>query len=133
MQSAHAIRRIGGAPDWAVLETLYDALLAVTGSPVVAVNRAMVIAQARSPEDGLAALGEVDQDRRLSRYQPYWAARAELMARCGRTAEADDAYACAIRLKPDPSVRRFLQDRGTAPWPIGGQCFDHLKSKAERA
>jgi len=111
VQSAHAIRRFGRAPDWAVLEALYDALLTITSSPVVAINRAMVIAEARSPEEGLAALGEVDHDQRLSQYQPYWAARAELLARCGRTLAADQAYERAIRLEPDPSVRRFLQDR----------------------
>jgi RNA polymerase sigma-70 factor (ECF subfamily) len=111
VQSAHAIRRFGRAPDWTVLETLYDALLAMTGSPVVAVNRAMVIAESRRPEEGLAALGKVDPDQRLSQYQPYWAARAELLARCGHTAAADQAYACAVTLEPDPSVRRFLQDR----------------------
>jgi RNA polymerase sigma-70 factor (ECF subfamily) len=111
VQSAHAIRRFGRAPDWMVVVTLYDALLAITGSPVVAINRAMVIAEARSPEDGLAVLCEVESDQRLSRYQPYWAARAELLARCGWAAAADQAYACAIRLEPDPSVRRFLQAR----------------------
>jgi RNA polymerase sigma-70 factor (ECF subfamily) len=111
VQSAHAIRRFGRAPDWAVLEWLYGALLAITGSPVVAVNRAMVIAEARGPEEGLAALGKVDHDQRLSQYQPYWAARAELLARCGQTAAADQAYACAVGLEPDPSVRRFLRDR----------------------
>ncbi|MET0429426.1 MAG: DUF6596 domain-containing protein [Microvirga sp.] len=111
VQSAHAIRRFGRAPDWAVLVTLYDALLTVTASPVVDINRAMVIAEVSGPEDGLAALGRVDPQGRLSRYQPYWAARAELLARCGRAAEADEAYACAIRLETDPSVRRFLHGR----------------------
>jgi hypothetical protein len=57
----------------------------MTGSPVVAVNHAMVIAESRRPEEGLAALGKVDPDQRLSQYQPYWAARAELLARCGHT------------------------------------------------
>jgi RNA polymerase sigma-70 factor (ECF subfamily) len=134
VQSAHAIRRFGRAPDWAVLVTLYDALLAVTGSPVVAVNRAMAIAQARSPEDGLAALGEVDRDRRLSQYQPYWAARAELLVRCGHAVEADEAYACAIRLEPDPSVRRFLQGRRARS--LDSSAADHSigdKSQGERA
>jgi RNA polymerase sigma-70 factor (ECF subfamily) len=109
VQSAHAIRRFGRAPDWTVLETLYDALLAITGSPVVAINRAMVVAEAQGPKEGLAILCDVENDPRLSRYQPYWAARAELLARCGQAAAADQAYACAIRLEPDPSVRRFLQ------------------------
>jgi RNA polymerase sigma-70 factor (ECF subfamily) len=111
VQSAHAIRRFGRALDWKVLETLYDALLAITGSSVVAINRAMVIAEAHSPAEGLAILCDFEHDQRLLRYQPYWAARAELLARCGQAAAADQAYECAIALEPDPSVRRFLQAR----------------------
>ena len=88
---------------------LYDALLVITGPPVVAINRAMVVAEAEGPKEGLAILCDVESDPRLSQYQPYWAARAELLARCGQAAAADQAYACAIRLEPDPSVRRFLQ------------------------
>jgi RNA polymerase sigma-70 factor (ECF subfamily) len=111
VQSAHAVRRFGGAPDWNVLETLYDHLLAITGSPVVALNRATVVAESRSPEEGLAALEQAGDDQRLSQYQPYWAARAELLVRCGHAAAADEAYARAISLESDPGVRRFLQGR----------------------
>ena len=88
-----AIWRFGRAPDWTVLETLYDALLVITGSPVVAINRAMVVAEAQGPKEGLAILCDVESDPRLSQYQPYWAARAELLARCGQAAAADQAYA----------------------------------------
>ncbi|MCJ9674479.1 DUF6596 domain-containing protein, partial [Neorhizobium sp. SHOUNA12B] len=70
VQSAHAIRRFGRQPDWGILETLYDHLGALTGSPVVAVNRAVVIASGRSVEEGLAALDAVNGDQRLAASPP---------------------------------------------------------------
>jgi RNA polymerase sigma-70 factor (ECF subfamily) len=85
----------------------------MTGSPVVAVNRAIAIAETRGAAAGLAALDELAGDKRLVDYQPYWAARAELLARAGDPA-ADIAYQRAIGLESDPAVRRFLQDRWEA-------------------
>jgi RNA polymerase sigma-70 factor (ECF subfamily) len=115
VQSAHAARRLTGRTDWAAIEKLYDALYAVTGSPVVAINRAVAIAEARGPADGLAQLDVLERDAalaaRLSEYQPYWAARAALLARTGSAAAARDAYQRAIGLESDPAVRRFLQQR----------------------
>jgi RNA polymerase sigma-70 factor (ECF subfamily) len=111
VQSAHVVRRLTGAADWAAIEQLYDALLALTGSPVVAINRAVAIAQTRGPAAGLAALDALSDDARLAEYQPYWAARAQLLARMGDTQAADRAYERAIGLESDPAVRRFLQDR----------------------
>jgi RNA polymerase sigma-70 factor (ECF subfamily) len=111
VQSAHAIRRLTGRPDWTAIEQLYDALYVITGSPVVAINRAIVIAGMRGPAAGLAALDAIADDARLREYQPYWAARAELLMRTGEARAADSAYARAIGLEPDPAVRRFLQRR----------------------
>lgn len=88
-----------------------DALLALTGSPVVAVNRALAIAELQDAAAALGALQEVDADARLREYQPYWAARAELLARTGSYSEARHAYEMAIGLERDPAVRRFLQRR----------------------
>lgn len=113
VQSAHVVRRQTGFADWAAIERLYDALAAMTGSPVVAVNRAIAIAETRGAAAGLAALDELAGDKRLADYQPYWAARAELLARTGDPA-ADIAYQRAIGLESDPAVRRFLQDRWEA-------------------
>ena len=84
VQSAHATRRITGRTDWAAMEELYDALLALTGSPVVAINRAVAIAETQGAAAGLAALDALSDDARLAEYQPYWAARAGLLARIGR-------------------------------------------------
>jgi RNA polymerase sigma-70 factor, ECF subfamily len=88
--------------------------LALTGSPVVAINRAIAIAETRGAKDGLAALDALAGDARLSEYQPYWAARAGLLARTGQVDAADRAYELAIGLEPDGAVLRFLQDRRIA-------------------
>ena len=111
VQSAHVVRRSTGAADWAAIEKLYDALLALTCSPVVAINRAVAVAQTRGAVAGLAALDALAGDARLAEYQPYWAARAQLLARMGDTQAADRAYERAIGLESDPAVRRFLQRR----------------------
>lgn len=114
VQSAHAARRKRGTTDWRAIEALYDALLAHSGSPVVAVNRAVALAETRGPAAGLAALDAVASERRLADYQPYWAARADLLARAGERAAADAAYERAIGLEPDPAVRAFLTERRAA-------------------
>lgn len=113
VQSAHTARRRSGRTDWTAIRQLYDALMAIAGSPVVAINRAVAIAEAEGAAEGLAALDEIGGDKRLAEYQPYWAARAELLARLGRTAEAAEAYDRAIGLERDPALRHFLQaERG---------------------
>ena len=111
VQSVHSARRITGRTDWHAIIELYDGLLELTQSPVVAVNRAVASSETAGPASGLAALDELVGDPRLAAYQPYWAARAELLARLGRRASADAAYAQAILLEPDPAVRRFLEQR----------------------
>lgn len=111
VQSAHVVRRRSGRADWNAIETLYDALLAITGSPVVAVNRAVALAESRNVQAGLAALDALAGNRRLAEYQPYWAARADLLARAGDLDAAEAAYEQAIGLESDPAVRRFLQRR----------------------
>lgn len=114
IQSAHVVRRRAGTSDWPAIVALYDALVALTGSPVAAVNRAVALAEAKGPAIGLAALDALADDRRLGEYQPWWAARAELLARAGRTAEASEAYGRAIGLEPDTAVRDFLASRRAA-------------------
>jgi RNA polymerase sigma-70 factor, ECF subfamily len=111
VQSAHVVRRLTGRADWAAIAQLYDALLALTGSPVVAINRAVAVAETTGAAAGLAALETWSGDTRLVQYQPYWAARAGLLARLGNTEAAEDAYQMAIGLEADPAVRHFLQQR----------------------
>ncbi len=114
VQSAHVVRRRTGSSDWAAIERLYDGLMALTGSPVVAINRAIAAAATQGPAAGLRALDAVARDARLAEYQPYWAARAELLARSDDVEAAAEAYQRAIGLEPDPAVRHFLQQRREA-------------------
>jgi len=111
VQSAHAMRRIRGTADWSAIAELYSALLALTGSPVVAVNRAIAIAEVEGAAAGLAALDEIASDARLADYQPYFAARADVLARTGDRAGAAEAYERAMGLETDPAVGRFLSER----------------------
>jgi RNA polymerase sigma-70 factor (ECF subfamily) len=113
VQSAHGIRRRSGHADWVAIERLYDALALLTGSPVVAINRAIAIAETQGPHAALAALDAVAGDPRLADYQPYWAARAGVLERLGDTGAAEQAYQRAIGLESDPAVREFLQQRRT--------------------
>ena len=114
LQSAHVYRCRTGHANWGEVVQLYDALFALAGSPVVAVNRALAIAELQGAGAALDALQEVNADARLAAYQPYWAARAELLARKGAHGEARHAYEIAIGLERDPAVRRFLQQRLSA-------------------
>jgi predicted RNA polymerase sigma factor len=114
LQSAHVHRRRTGDANWPAVVQLYDALSALTGSPVVAINRALAIAELEGPDAALKALAALASDARLAEYQPYWAARAELLARSGAKDEAHRAYGIAIGLERDPAVRAFLQRRQSA-------------------
>ena len=111
VQSAHGVRRQTGRTDWAAIVRLYDVLETLTGSPVVAINRSVAVAEINGAVAGLAELDRLADDPRLADYQPYWAARAGLLVRAGFTADAAAAYQRAIGLEPDLAVRRFLQGR----------------------
>jgi RNA polymerase sigma-70 factor (ECF subfamily) len=114
LQSAHVSRGRTGLANWADVVHLYDALFALVGSPVVAINRALAIAELHGASAALNAMPDVTTDTRLAEYQPYWAARAELLGKSGVHAEARQAYEIAIGLERDPAVRRFLQQRQSA-------------------
>ena len=103
-----------GRSDWAAIERLYDALVALTASPVVGDQpcrrRRRASRSGRRPRGARRA-----RCRRAPRdYQPYWAARAGLLAATGDADAADHAYACAIGLERDPAVRAFLEERRAA-------------------
>ena len=114
LQSAHVYRRRTGQANWPAVVQLYDALWTLSGSPVVAINRALAIAETEGTGAALKAIDDVAADVRLTEYQPYWAARAELLAKTGAYCEARRAYEIAIGLERDPAVRRFLQRRQMA-------------------
>jgi RNA polymerase sigma-70 factor (ECF subfamily) len=114
VQSAHAVKRYAGRSDWAAIAKIYDALSAISASPVVAINRAVALAETQGPEAGIEALDALADDERLMQYQPYWAACADLLARTGKLNAANEAYEQAIGLERDPAVREFLQRRQAA-------------------
>jgi predicted RNA polymerase sigma factor len=117
LQSAHVHRRRAGHANWPAVVQLYDALLALSGSPVVAINRALAIAEMQGADAALQAMDEIAADSRLTEYQPYWAARADLLAKQGANGEARHSYEIAIGLERDTAVRRFLQQRQSALMP----------------
>ena len=111
VQSAHTTRRFTGRTDWPAIKSLYDALSAIAPSPVVAINRAVAVAETAGAAAGLAELDALAGDKRLADYQPFWAARAGLLSRLNEATLAAEAYDRAIGLERDPAVRRFLQER----------------------
>ena len=106
IQSAHVYRRRTGQNNWPAVVQLYDALLALSGSPVVAINRALAVAELHGAEAALRAMEAIATDPRLNAYQPYWAARADILARIGANGEARRSYEIAIGLERDAAVRR---------------------------
>ena len=108
IQSAHAARRRFGADNWPAVLALYDHLLALTASPVVALNRAMALAEIDGPAAALAEIEPLAADKRMADYQPYWAARGHLLMAAGRRAEAHEALTIAVGLSTDDAVRRYL-------------------------
>lgn len=115
IQSAHMARRLTGEATWPMVVRLYDHLLALTGSPVVALNRAVALAEVEGPDVALGgAMATLANDRRMLGYQPYWAARGNLLARVGRVAEAVEAYTVAIGLTTDDAVRAYLHAQRAA-------------------
>jgi RNA polymerase sigma-70 factor, ECF subfamily len=93
--------------DWGQIATLYDQLFAVSPSPIVALNRAVAVAELDGAE---VALAEVDR-LPLSGYHPWHATRAELLRRLGRSAEARAAYDAALALTDNEAERGYLSRR----------------------
>lgn len=110
IQSAHAARRVSGETDWRGIVGLYRALDAVAPSLGADVARALAIGECDGAGRGLNELDAIDRSR-VDGYQPYWAARAHLLAALGRVAEEREAYQRAIGLAEDEGVRRFLMRR----------------------
>jgi RNA polymerase sigma-70 factor, ECF subfamily len=97
--------------DWPQILTLYDRLLAVWPSPVVALNRTVPLAMVAGPAAALADVELLEQDSRLTGYQYLPAIKADLLSRLGRTAEADDAYRQAFALAANDAERAFLAEQ----------------------
>lgn len=107
IQAVHCDRRRTGVVDWAALRTLYRALDAVAPSLGSRTALAAVVGRLDGPEAGLAAL----PPEPVPAFQPWWAARGDLLARAGRRDEAAEAFARAAELSDDEAVRRHLVGR----------------------
>ena len=107
IQSVHAERARTGKIDWVAIALFYEQLLRISPAFGTRVGYAAALAEANGPAAGLAVLDSIDPDA-VSDYQPYWAARAHLLQKLGKTLEASNAYDRAIGLAEDPAVREFL-------------------------
>jgi RNA polymerase sigma-70 factor (ECF subfamily) len=103
----NAVHTDGPATDWAQVLALYDQLLRHTPTPIVALNRAVAVAEVHGPAQALAAIEGLD----LPGYHLLPATRADLLARLGRTTEACAAYGEAISMATNDTERSFLQGR----------------------
>ena len=99
------------ATDWGQIAALYDELLRIQPSPIVALNRAVAVAMARGPDDGLRLLDDEELASALERYHLYHAARADLLRRADRLADAATAYRRALELATNAVERAYLERR----------------------
>ena len=112
IQSVHAERARSGRTEWDAIMLFYKQLIRISPTLGTRTGYAAAVAEAKGPEAGLAVLDGIDLDA-VSTYQPYWAVRAHVLQRLGKTSEAGDAFDRAIGLAEDQAVRQFLlQSRG---------------------
>ena len=97
--------------NWDMIVSFYDMLIAIRSSPIVALNRAIAIAQRDGPERGLKELDAIGDHDRLTTYPFYSAARGELELRCGRNRAARQHFQAALALARNPMERRFFDQR----------------------
>jgi RNA polymerase sigma-70 factor (ECF subfamily) len=107
----HAVAPSYAETDWPQVLTLYDELLRVWPSPVVALNRAVAVAMVRGPEVALEEVELLEREGRLSGYRYLPATKADLLRRLGRYPEAVVAYRAALDLTDNEAERAFLSDR----------------------
>ena len=111
ISAVHANAPDAAATDWAEIVALYDVLLGLAPSPVVELNRAVAVAMRDGPAAGLALIDAILARGDLANYHLAHAARADLLRRLGRTADARAAYERALALNHQEPERRFLQRR----------------------
>jgi RNA polymerase sigma-70 factor (ECF subfamily) len=109
--AVHAEAPTAADTDWVEITGLYDLLLRLTPSPIVALNRSVAIAMRDGLEAGLAELEPLLSDGELENYQLAHAVRADFYRRLGRNSEARDAYRRALELTSQLPARRFLEKR----------------------
>jgi RNA polymerase sigma-70 factor, ECF subfamily len=113
INAVHSCAATFDSTDWHAIMTLYDQLYALTPTPVVALNRAVALAEVRGPAAGLAAVEDL-RSSGLDSYYLFHAARADLLRRLGRDGEAAAAYDAARSLTANPVERAFLDAQHAA-------------------
>jgi RNA polymerase sigma-70 factor (ECF subfamily) len=109
--ACHASAVQAADTDWPLIARVYGQLARITPSPVVALNRAVAVGMAQSPQAGLALLDSLAESGELAGYHLLPAARADLLRRLGRQAEAAAAYGAALALTRTDAERRYLTRR----------------------
>lgn len=99
--------------DWAEILALYDLLYTFQPTPIILVNRAVAVSYALGPAEALTALDEVFAEGKLGNYQPYFAVKADVLARLGRQAGAVESYQTAIDLSENKQEKDFLRGQLT--------------------
>ena len=107
--SAHAVARDEASTDWSCIVRLYDDLLALKPSPVVALNRAIALAMAEGPAAGIAAIERIEADPALARYYLLPAALGGLWLKLGDTSRSAHHYREALTRSCSAPERRFLE------------------------
>jgi RNA polymerase sigma-70 factor (ECF subfamily) len=110
IQSVHAERARSGRTEWAAIMLFYEQIVRISPTLGTWTGYAAAVGEANGPDAGLAVLDGIDQHD-VPAYQPYWAVRAHLLQRLGKTSEAAHAFDRAIGLAEDPAVRQFLLQR----------------------
>ncbi|MFC9549709.1 RNA polymerase sigma factor [Rhodococcus sp. NPDC056960] len=110
INAVHSDAPTAAGTDWGQILQLYDQLLSMAPTPVVALHRAVAVAEVRGPADGLALVEQLDLDR----YHPYHAVRADLLRRLGRRGDAARAYDAAIEHTDNAAEREFLRAQRAA-------------------
>src|SRR5215468_11162904 len=112
--SIHACARHAEDTNWRDIVSLYDTLMTIHPSPIVALNRAIAVAQHEGPERGLEEIDAIEDRKRLSAYPFYSAALGELELRRGRHETAREHFRAALALARNPMERRYLERRMNA-------------------
>jgi predicted RNA polymerase sigma factor len=110
IQSVHAERARSGRTEWTATVLFYEQLIRISPTLGARIGYAAAVGEADGPKAGLAALDGIDPQA-ASSYQPYWAVRAHLLQRMGKTSDAAEAFDRAIGLAEDRAVRQFLLER----------------------
>jgi RNA polymerase sigma-70 factor (ECF subfamily) len=107
----HASAPTAQATNWAQIIDLYDTLLRIRPSPVIALNRAIAVAQHAGPEEGLGAIHAIGASERLRTYPFYQMALGELELQCGRPVIARQHFTAALQLARNPTEQQFMKSR----------------------